>query len=234
LRKARPDRLFIEPSGLGHPRTLLRQLSEAPWQGVLAPQPLLLVLDAAALAAGAVLPEAQAEALGAAALLLLNKSEGLDAEARRRVQARLPDIALRWTSQGHLPLAELPCTPVAAASGVEPPAQQAELPLLLSRDAPCVRCMSRTVVRPWLAPARDWRFRRSDVDAWLATLPGLLRAKAVLHCAEGWLACNRVAGDEPWQPSAWRRDNRIELILSTEQDLQRLQDSLLACAQAPN
>ncbi|WP_374441364.1 CobW family GTP-binding protein [Pseudomonas panipatensis] len=235
LRKARPDRLFIEPSGLGHPCTLLRQLSEAPWRGVLAPQPLLLVLDAAALAAGAALPEAQAEALDAAALLILNKSEGLDAEARRRVQARLPDIALRWASQGHLPLADLPCTPAAAASGAEPPAQQAELPVLLSRAAPLrqVHVEDGRQAVGWRLH-RDWRFRRSDVDAWLATLPGLLRAKAVLHCAEGWLACNRVAGDEPWQPSAWRRDNRIELILSTEQDPQRLQDSLLACAQAPN
>jgi hypothetical protein len=233
LRKARPDRLFIEPSGLGHPRTLLRQLSEAPWQGVLAPQPLLLVLDAAALAAGAVLPEAQAEALGAAALLLLNKSEGLDAEARRRVQARLPDIALRWTSQGI-------CRSPNCRARLSPPRPVSNR----RRSRPSCRCCCRAM-RPASGACRgrssgrgwrlrDWRFRRSDVDAWLATLPGLLRAKAVLHCAEGWLACNRVAGDEPWQPSAWRRDNRIELILSTEQDLQRLQDSLLACAQAPN
>ncbi|WP_372868311.1 GTP-binding protein, partial [Pseudomonas sp.] len=53
LRKARPDRLLIEPSGLGHPLELLRQLREPPWAGVLAVQPAVLVLDAAALAAGA-------------------------------------------------------------------------------------------------------------------------------------------------------------------------------------
>ncbi len=45
LRKARPDRLFIEPSGLGHPVQLLGQLRQAPWSGVLAVQPLLMVLD---------------------------------------------------------------------------------------------------------------------------------------------------------------------------------------------
>lgn len=32
LRKARPDRLLIEPSGLGHPAELLRQLRQPPWQ----------------------------------------------------------------------------------------------------------------------------------------------------------------------------------------------------------
>ncbi len=33
LRKAKPDRLLIEPSGLGHPLQLLAQLGEAPWPG---------------------------------------------------------------------------------------------------------------------------------------------------------------------------------------------------------
>ncbi|WP_313518510.1 CobW-like GTP-binding protein, partial [Pseudomonas sp.] len=90
LRKARPDRLFIEPSGLGHPAELLRQLNEPPWLGVLALQPLLMVLDAAALAAGDVLPESQANALGEAGLLLLNKAENLDEAARAKVLAGLP------------------------------------------------------------------------------------------------------------------------------------------------
>ena len=62
LRKARPHRLLIEPSGLGHPAELLRQLGEEPWAGVLALQPAVLVLDAAALAAGPPLPQSHAEA----------------------------------------------------------------------------------------------------------------------------------------------------------------------------
>jgi len=39
LRQARPDRLLIEPSGLGHPAQLLEQLRDSPWQQVLALQP---------------------------------------------------------------------------------------------------------------------------------------------------------------------------------------------------
>ncbi|HSX89198.1 MAG TPA: CobW-like GTP-binding protein, partial [Pseudomonas sp.] len=59
LRKAKPHRLLIEPSGLGHPLQLLEQLREPPWAGVLAVQPPLLVLDAMALAAGEALPDSQ-------------------------------------------------------------------------------------------------------------------------------------------------------------------------------
>ncbi|SDJ80822.1 GTPase, G3E family [Pseudomonas delhiensis] len=232
LRKARPQRLFIEPSGLGHPRTLLRQLGEAPWRGVLAPQPLLLVLDAAALAAGASLPEAQRDALADAALLVLNKSEGLDEAARERLQADLPALPQVWTEQGRLPFARLPFVAnIGSDAAAELPAPMAELPVLLTRAAPLRQVHSeggRQAVG-WRLHA-DWRFRRAAVEAWLAGLGGLLRAKAVLHCEDGWQACNRLTGAEPWQPSAWRRDNRLELIFDAEQDLQALQQQMLTCA----
>lgn len=108
LRRARPDRLFIEPSGLGHPLALWKQLQAPPWSGVLALQPLVVVLDAAALASGQPLPEAQEQALEAAGMLLLNKSEALDATQRCAVRARLPVLPLRWSVRGHLALRDLP------------------------------------------------------------------------------------------------------------------------------
>ena len=94
LRKARPDRLFIEPSGLGHPAQLLKQLNEAPWLGVLAVQPCVLVLDAQALHAGRTLPDAQQQALASAGLLLLNKAEDLDEADREKIASRLPPVRL--------------------------------------------------------------------------------------------------------------------------------------------
>ena len=77
LRKARPDRLFIEPSGLGHPVQLMNQLQQAPWVGVLAVQPLVIVLDARALARGEPLANAQQQALQAASLVVLNKADAV-------------------------------------------------------------------------------------------------------------------------------------------------------------
>jgi G3E family GTPase len=82
LRKARPDRLFIEPSGLGHPLQLLAQLNQAPWVGVLTLQPMVMVVDAQALARGEPLPDAQQQALAAAALVVFNKSEAVDENSR--------------------------------------------------------------------------------------------------------------------------------------------------------
>ena len=119
LRKARPDRLFIEPSGLGHPAQLLKQLREAPWQNVLAVQPCVLVLDAQALAAGKALPPAQQEALSAAGLLVLNKDEALDEQQRQAIERQLPDCPLYWTHQAHLPLQRLPGLDAQAGAAVD-------------------------------------------------------------------------------------------------------------------
>jgi len=236
LRKARPQRLFIEPSGLGHPAQLLAQLRAAPWQGVLAVQPLVMVLDAAALAAGQPVPEAQQLALGQAALLVMNKSETLDEAARTALAARLPEVSLRWTTHGRLPLGELPSMPIEGVGADLPQgASSAEPAMLLRRESPLrqVRVEEGRQAVGWRFH-RDWRFRTAELDAWLAGLPGLLRAKAVLHGEDAWLACNRTVGPAPWTPSAWRKDSRLELILAAELDPQALQDDLLRCAIAPS
>ncbi|KXK68648.1 cobalamin biosynthesis protein CobW, partial [Pseudomonas monteilii] len=78
LRKSRPDRLFIEPSGLGHPLQLLAQLQKAHWTGVLTIQPLLMVVDAQSMVRNEQLPEAQQQAFDAAESVVLNKSEAVD------------------------------------------------------------------------------------------------------------------------------------------------------------
>ena len=177
----------------------------------------------------------RSQALGEAAVLLMNKSEGLDDQARAALAAQLPALPLRWTSQGHLSLDELPQTPVEAAGADLPQgAATGEAAMLLLREAPLrqVRVEDGRQAVGWRFH-RDWRFRTAALDAWLAGLAGVLRAKAVVHGEEGWLACNRTAGPAPWTPSAWRKDSRIELILAAQDDPQALQDSLLRCAIAP-
>jgi len=133
LRKARPDRLLIEPSGLGHPAQLMAQLREAPWKGVLAVQPSLMVLDAAALAAGQPLPESQQQALLTAGVLVMNKSAGLDTQARQKITDELPDKPLYWTNYARLPLEVLPGHDAQAGAAVdnfEPPKGLAQMPAI--------------------------------------------------------------------------------------------------------
>ena len=80
--------------------------------------------------------------------------------------------------------------------------------------------------------AVGWRWHAShsfDGPALLALLrglPGLLRLKAVLQLAEGWQAYNGLAGQGTWEPTLWRRDNRLELILEEKPDLEALEKAL--------
>jgi G3E family GTPase len=234
LRKAKPHRLFIEPSGLGHPAQLLRQLSEAPWQGVLAVQPCVLVLDAQALASGKSLPDAQHDALNSAGLLVLNKSETIDEDMRQRIAARLPARPLYWTRQAALPLGELPGLATQALAGVDNlvvPEGLAPMPAVWSTPELPI-CLSQEQEGGWSV---GWRwhpgqiFDAALIDQWLAGL-NWRRAKLVIHSAGGWVSANAVDNSAPnWQPSEWRQDSRVELIFNEPQDVSALQRDLRGC-----
>jgi len=240
LRKARPDRLLIEPSGLGHPVQILKQLAEAPWLGVLALQPCVLVLDARALAAGKPLPESQQEALGLAGLRVLNKSEGLGEVERQRVLARLPEGPVHWTEQGVLGLAELLALDNGHREQVHTYADIAP-----SAGAP----VNGPLAAIWTDPAQPicldhsqdgnwsigWRWhpsQRFDTEKLQRWLSGLnwLRAKLVIHSPDSWVSANAVDNSTvQWQPSEWRRDSRIELIFAEKQAIESLKAGMAHC-----
>jgi len=234
LRKARPDRLFIEPSGLGHPAQLFKQLNEAPWLGVLAVQPCVLVLDAQALHAGRDLPDAQQQALASAGLLLLNKAEDLNETARDRIASQLPPVRLIWTQQAQLPLSELPGLAVKAnedAGHLPLPTGLAQLPAVWSDPAEPI-CLSQAQEGGW---SIGWRwhpgqvFDQARIADWLSALDWN-RAKLVIHSTDGWVSGNALEHAElSWQASEWRKDSRIELIFAEPQNIEQLQAGLAEC-----
>ncbi|MEH3021748.1 MAG: CobW family GTP-binding protein [Pseudomonas oryzihabitans] len=230
LRRARPQRLFIEPSGLGHPASLYRQLQASPWTGVLTLQPLIWVVDARQLLDGTPLPDAQRQALEQAGLIVLNKSAGLD---RSCLPAQLAARPRYWTDGGRISLAELPL-----ASGE------------VSADGELPEPIAASGSQALLLPGRPLRFSHTQEEhhtvGWrwhpsqrfdgpavldlLASLPGLLRLKAVLQLADGWQAYNGFGGEARWEPTLWRRDNRLELILKEMPDLDALEKDLRGTA----
>lgn len=234
LRKARPDRLLIEPSGLGHPVQLIKQLHETPWVDVLAIQPSVMVLDAQALAQGKALPDTQRDALAQAGLLLLNKSDGLDPSARKAIADALPVRPLRWTDQGVLSLDSLPGIDVSARAGGDNPAvprSLAQLPVAWV-DPMAPVCLSQQQAEGW---SIGWRwhpereFDAAKVQTWLHAL-GWQRAKLVIHSEMGWVSGNALNGSTlEWTFSEWRKDSRLELIFNQPQDEAALQRTLATC-----
>lgn len=233
LRQARPDRLLIEASGLGHPQQLLAQLGAAPWDGVLALQPLLLVLDASALAAGMPIPDAHQAVLGDAGLVLLNKAGPLTAEERQRVAAAVPARALCWTEQARLALAQLPgADSRAAPSHAAPVSEPAAAPGTLWLDPAQPVCQTQTAAEGW---SIGWRWHAQQafdlrcIERWLDGL-GWHRAKLVLQTPNGAFSANALNAEPlAWRPSEWRRDSRLELIFPTPGDVAQLDAAMRQC-----
>jgi len=234
LRQAEPDRLLIEPSGLGHPAELLRQLGQPPWQTVLAVQPIVLVLDAEALSRSQPLPDSQRQALAAAGLLLMNKSETLDDCARADIATQLPRQPLYWTTQGQLPLDRLPGVDSRASEqprATALPSGPASLPQVwLDPRKPI--CQVQATSENWSIGWRwhpSQRFDLEKLEQRLAQWPWR-RAKLVVNGGAGWQSANALDGEPiAFKPSEWRRDSRLELIFSTAQPQTELDQDMQGC-----
>ncbi len=147
----------------------------------------------------------------------------------------MPARPLAWTSQGRLPLAELPGIDARAQAGdpaARLPAGAGPLPALWSDPAQPI-CQIHEEEGGWSIGWRwhpSQRFDRAQVAAWLAALPWR-RAKLVLHGEDdGWHSANALDGAPLlWRASEWRRDSRLELIFAAAQDAAALQAGLAAC-----
>lgn len=234
LRKSRPDRLFIEPSGLGHPAQILKQLGEAPWLGVLALQPCVMVLDAQAMALGKPLPRTQQEALKSAGLLVMNKSNSVPNEQREQIACSLPKCPVLWVEHGHIPLNTLPAAHMNISHAVDNSLIYKDFNLIGSvfSDPRTPMVMTQHQLEGWSAGWRWHPSRQFDLDLlhqWLESLDWK-RAKLVIHGSAGWFSNNSVDNSiAPWKSSEWRKDSRLELIFDHPQDLDLLRCGLENC-----
>ena len=236
LRKSRPDRLFIEPSGLGHPLQLLAQLQQAPWAGVLTIKPFVMVVDAQSMARDEPLPEAQQQAFDASESVVFNKSEAVDELCKLLINNKFKDKKIIWAVQGQVPFSSLPGSPEQI---VDSPFEENRIvdnlesgPGILWTDPGQPICLAQQGEGGW---SIGWRwhpgqqFYPQRVQAFLRAWPWR-RAKGVIHSVDGWQSFNGLRGDMPaWQPSDWRRDTRIELIFDQPQSQPALQAGLSDC-----
>jgi G3E family GTPase len=226
LRRARPDRLFIEPSGLGHPLQILAQLGDAPWRGVLAVQPLVMVLDAYALETGSPMPAAQYEAASTAGVLIMNKASE---KSHLCITSGLPTARMLWVDVDRVTLDQLPAVDNPVVSIVDKLTNHPEALGEVWVDKFRAQCHVHDHADGW---SIGWRwhaqiqFDLQAVERWLE--PGSWRrAKLVIHSPTGWRSANCLDGQPArWKPSEWRRDSRLELVFAIPQDAAALQDGL--------
>ena len=232
LRKARPHRLFIEPSGLGHPLAIMAQLGQSPWAGVLSLQPLVMVVDAQALACGTPLPPHQHQALAQAGLVLLSKGNDLTGAQRLGITEQLSTAAHLWIEAGPVGIRDLPIVDKPQPLAGQLPAESPPVLPTMWLDITQPIALSNAQAGGWSIGWRwhpSQRFCRQAVENWLAAYPWQ-RAKLVIHSADGWVSINALGGQSAkWQPSEWRKDSRLELIFAAEHDAHALEAGLREC-----
>ncbi len=252
LHRARPDRLIIEPSGLGHPAGLLDVLRSEAFHGVLEIRDIIVLLDPRRLDD----PRARehetfrdqlALADGVALTMTDLASESQCLAARRHVESMWP--SKRWlvdAPHGRLPVDVLLDGALSQrGDGVVRSDEHQHL-----AGAPIVALDDFAVKTPLPGePQREqgqalgyrslsWRWHPGDVfdldrlTAVLASLPRGVRVKGVWHTPSGWQLYNRGESGISLGECAWRRDSRLELIGEALPDADAFEGDLMQCLRA--
>ncbi|HEX4870014.1 MAG TPA: GTP-binding protein, partial [Moraxellaceae bacterium] len=238
LARARPDRVLIEPTGLGHPARVLETLREAHWREALDVRATLTLVDARELADPRVRAHETFNAqVEAADVLVFSKDDVLSEAERERARefaaGLLPPKAhvvfmARGALRGEwldLPGRALPprrsLLHVPPAAGAEVAAPGIVPPFHYSEQLP------EAALAGWVFPP-DWVFAH---DALLDALFGLrdtLRVKGVFHTEKGWIFFNATRHDTAVNSEAPRGDSRLEVIAPAPLDWAALEAALLA------
>ncbi|MDR0806189.1 MAG: GTP-binding protein [Enterobacteriaceae bacterium] len=241
LKQAKPDRLLIEPTGLGHPKQILTMLTAEVYQPLLELQATLCLLDARNLSD----PRCQTnenfrDQLAAADIILLNKCDtyttndkntftGWYAEhglARPFYFIEHGNIEQELLNKPHINLSELP-------AGVHHHAKTTRTDGLAALKLPQNQNWRRALNQGqgytscgWIFDA-DTCFSTAALLDWVRLSP-VERVKGVMRIPEGTIVFNRQGLDlkietQPVAPV----DSRVELIHNTDADWNELQRILL-------
>ncbi|XXD08878.1 CobW family GTP-binding protein [Klebsiella sp. R445] len=241
LRQGKPDRLLIEPTGLGHPKQILDILTAAVYEPWIDLRATLCVLDPRQLLDSKVLANDNfRDQLAAADIIISNKTDRMTADSEQAFQAWWQDYGgerLHVTAtQGNIDpaLLDLPRHNVAPLpTSAEHAHSHGATKGLGALSLPAHQRWRRSLNSGQGYQACGWIF---DAETTFDTI-GLLewarlapveRVKGVLRIAEGLVRINRQGLDLHIETqNVAPPDSRIELISASEADWNALQASLL-------
>jgi G3E family GTPase len=234
VRGQRPARLFVEPSGIGHPAAIVETLLAHESHGAVRLESIVCLVDPAGVAVVAGAPGIARDQAEVADVLVLSKADLAD-DAQRDAFAALAASFYppkRWigaAAHGVLPPEALAPPAPRPTFAILPtaPAEHATL-----RDAP--DCDARVALPALAAERRARRRVGRDVAAWVferrtgfsrpalvaalateAAALGAERVKGVFRTGqEHWALVQLAAGRVDVQESTWRRDGRVEVLLA--------------------
>ena len=241
ISEQQPDRLFIEPTGLGHPAQLLEQLTEPHWQMQLGMRALVTVVD------GSRLHDSEwsnqhlyADQLKAAQVVVVSHEDLMtetDRTALVQLQQEYAAFQQVWlhSVQGQLNLEHIDIPYVGTPRKIQPllVVQQrstAKEPPTVIHQLPYhyVDQSDQYRVAGWKLPKR-WTFEFYDLLDLLCEQKDWLRIKGVFNTNQGWKSFNFNPAQFNYQGTEAQIDNRVEVIYKTDRDWTEFEAALLAC-----
>ncbi|MEM6273621.1 MAG: GTP-binding protein [Myxococcota bacterium] len=256
LLQRRPDRLLIEPTGLATLSGILDTLARPGIREAVDVRSILCLIDPKTLDGKAASVEVQ-DQIEAADILLASRSDLANASELQRFDAWAEGLFPRkllveHIEDGRISLAMLDLVKRRASDAVATTTEaqrrhevhghatrtdhSAPQDVVASREEPLIRREHNTA----LARTMGWSvwaervFDADRLDRWMfetAARPGMRRLKAVVRTGSGWRAFNITEGATSMNPSAYRRDSRLEIIWMGDGrgETREIEEGFLAC-----
>ena len=243
LSEAKPDRLFIEPIGLGHPAQLVEQLTEPHWHTHLSMRALVIVVDGSRLHDQAWTQQnLYADQLKAAQIIVVSHADQMQAAdelALVQLQHEYQAYMQKWlkAEQGNLALIEIDTLYVGTQRKIQPllkfqktliQAANTSEPEIKQLPYHYVETAQGYSVAGWKFPKR-WQFDFYPLLDLLCEQQDWLRIKGIFYSNQGWKSFNFNPQQFNYQSTDEGIDNRVEIIYQTERDWLQFEAALLAC-----
>ncbi|MEB6668348.1 GTP-binding protein [Acinetobacter vivianii] len=241
LTESKPDRLFIEPTGLGHPAQLLEQLTEPHWQSSLAMRALVIVIDGSRLHDEAwVKQNLYTDQLKAAQIVVLSHIDCMtaaDHQVYMALKQEYEPYVQYWieAENGQVDIQQLDIQQQALQRKIQPllkiqQAQPTHVPNAEIKQLPYhyIETAQGYTVAGWKLPKR-WQFDFYDLLDVLCAQQDWVRIKGIFNTDQGWKSFNFNPQQFNYKSAEEGIDNRIEVITQSEQDWLAFETQLLAC-----
>lgn len=219
VRELRPDHLFVEPTGLAHPASIVDVVRSPGLREALALRATIALVDPARFVGGPHL--ARSGGMGTDALFT-DQVRAADVLVGNFADRTDPAVLDRFVAEARA-LDPAPMVVATAAFGAIDPAWLALDPAAAFGPAGALR-----IVAPVTTEAAELGFlwppdrvcRLDDLQDLLQDLvrpgpllpDGVLRLKGVVHTQRGFLAVNAGPDEIRFEPIGWRRDSRLVVI----------------------
>lgn len=246
IRRAKPDRIIIEPTGLGHPSGLIDIIQGESFNTVLSLQSVICLLDPRSVDDSKTMRhETFIDQLNLADYVILNKTdlattEQIDEATLLTEQMFPPKQAVLKTTHGNIPFSLFNVAHKTHFSAMFPDSHVAAQVSSLLKQTPRTSLMMATPAHPVMktgfsndAHSGGWVFHHDDIFdydslyALLISIKNVWRLKGVFRIGEARVLFNAVNGELSISPIAWRRDSRLEVISEAPLDWHSIEDRLL-------